>query len=159
MVNPDPDLHVGPVDPTGPEALALIDALDRLQQDLYPEESNHLEPAGDLTRPEYRFLGVYADQTLVGCGAVRTVDGAYGELKRFYVSPAHRRRGIAQMLLTALEAHVLALGIDTVRLETGVYQHEALSFYAANGYRRVAPFGPYRTDPLSVFMEKHLGAA
>lgn len=151
-----PNLKICSVDPTRPEALALIEELDRLQTALYPDESNHLEPAADLTKPDYHFLGVYADETLVACGAVRTVDGSYGELKRMYVSPDHRRRGIARILLTALEDHVRALDIDTVRLETGIYQQEALSFYAANGYRRVAPFGPYRTDPLSVFMEKRL---
>ena len=73
-----------------------------------------------------------------------------------YVTPDQRRRGVAKVLLKALETHIQSLGIDTVRLETGIHQHEALSFYTANGYRRVAPFGPYRTDPLSVFMEKRL---
>jgi len=134
----------------------LIEELDRLQQSLYPDESNHLEPAVDLGGPDYHFLGVYDAETLVACGAVKAVDRSYGELKRMYVLPSHRRRGLAQVLLAALESHVLALGIGTVRLETGVHQHEALAFYAANGYRRVAPFGPYRTDPLSVFMEKRL---
>lgn len=152
----NPELRVCPVDPTGSEALALIAELDRLQQSLYPDESNHLEPVGDLAGPAYRFLGVYVDQTLVACGAVRVVDRSYGELKRMYVTPDQRRRGVAKVLLKALEIHVQSLGIDTVRLETGIHQHEALSFYAVNGYRRVAPFGPYRTDPLSVFMEKRL---
>jgi putative acetyltransferase len=47
-------------------------------------------------------------------------------------------------------------GIGTLRLETGIHQPEALALYERAGFVRSPPFGDYREDPLSVFMEKRL---
>ena len=58
--------------------------------------------------------------------------------------------------MAALERHAAAHGALVARLETGIYQPEALALYRALGYRERPPFADYRLDPLSVFMEKRL---
>ena len=73
-----------------------------------------------------------------------------------FVLPAYRRRGAAAAILQALEDRLRRDSVFLARLETGIYQAEALAFYQGCGYRRIAPFGAYRADPLSVFMEKRL---
>jgi putative acetyltransferase len=63
------------------------------------------------------------------------------------------------MCAPALERLAAERGYSTIRLETGIRQLEALSFYEGLGYARRGPFASYRPDPLSVFMEKQLAAA
>ena len=67
-----------------------------------------------------------------------------------------RAQGLSRALMVALEAHLRASGVPLARLETGIHQPEALALYARLGYVRRGPFGAYRPDPLSVFMEKPL---
>ncbi len=67
-----------------------------------------------------------------------------------------RGLGIARRLLEALEARAKAAGIGVLRLETGIYQPEAIGLYERAGYVRRGPFSDYPDDPLSIFMEKRL---
>lgn len=80
----------------------------------------------------------------------------YGELKRMYVRPALRGRGLGRQLLERLAAHARANGVKVLRLETGIHQVEALGLYESFGFQRRGPFGTYRDDPLSLYLEKHL---
>jgi ribosomal protein S18 acetylase RimI-like enzyme len=82
-----------------------------------------------------------------------------GEVKRMYVAPAFRGRGIARALLRALEAAAGRLGVAVLRLETGTRQPEAIGLYEAAGYARIPAFGEYVGDPLSVCFEKRLPGA
>jgi putative acetyltransferase len=84
------------------------------------------------------------------------LDGAWAELKRMWVIPEARRLGISKIILAAPEAHARNEGVRTLRLETGVENHAALGLYAKAGFRHCDPFGDYRADPLSVFMQKDL---
>ncbi len=59
----------------------------------------------------------------------------------------------------ALEAFALANEVTVLRLETGINQPEALNLFRSSGYRKIGPFGSYRLDPLSVFLEKRLERA
>jgi len=105
---------------------------------------------------------VWLAEWLAGCAAVKVVDdvdGPYGEIKRVFVQPHFRGRGISKLLMGELESHLRAQGIELARLETGVHQPEALKLYETLGYDRRAPFGSYAEDPLSVFMEKRLTAS
>jgi len=78
-------------------------------------------------------------------------------LKRMYVRPAVRGRGAAESVVNVLEGIAVANGYGELYLETGVLQHAAMAFYERIGFRRRGPFGDYRDDPTSVFMEKALG--
>jgi putative acetyltransferase len=125
---------------------------------LYPAESNHLDDANELSKDNVYLVGAFCDQTLVGIGAVKCLahDVEYGEIKRLYVLPAQRAKGLAKRIMGELEAHLRQRGIGVARLETGIYQPEALGLYKALGYETREPFGEYQPDPLSVFMEKRV---
>jgi len=135
----------------------LIGALDRYLSSLYPPASNHFLDLDQLARPEIRFFVARRAGVPVACGALRVADG-YGEVKRMYVDPAARGAGLGRALLAAIEARARLEGITTLRLETGIHQAEALALYRSAGYRDCPPFGEYKTDPLSLFLEKRLGA-
>lgn len=152
----NPALAIGLEAPDQPDVVALIDALDAYQAPLYPPESNHLLDIGALKRPEVAFLVARdAQGQAVGCAAL-VVQPEHGEIKRMFVQPALRGRGVAKALYARLEAEALRRGCTRLRLETGIRQPEALAFYERLGFQRRAPFGDYREDPLSVFMERPL---
>lgn len=142
--------------PDQPDVVRLIDALDSYQKPLYPAQSHHGIDLDELARPNVRFaVARDAAGKAIACGAV--VFGAgFGELKRMFVVPECRGRGVAQALLTFLERSATAAGCVELMLETGVHQAAALALYAGNGYLTCGPFGSYSEDPHSVFMRKAL---
>ncbi|HUR90266.1 MAG TPA: GNAT family N-acetyltransferase [Ramlibacter sp.] len=149
-------VHIRIEPPDQPEAIALIDALDAYQRPLYPAESHHGIDIDALRQPNVVYaLARTAEGEAVGCGAV-VVEGSWAELKRMFVPPPHRGRGIAQALLSFLEAEAMHRGVEWLRLETGFLQPEALRLYERAGFVRRGPFGDYDDDPHSVFMEKRL---
>jgi putative acetyltransferase len=153
-------MTIRPTDPRLPAVAALLAESDATMARLYPAESNHLEGVDALCAPHVHFVGCWVDGALVGCGAVKRLhdaDGAYGEIKRVFVQPAWRGRGHSLAVMAALEAHLLSAGVPLARLETGIHQPEALGLYRRLGYQARAPFGAYRPDPLSLFLEKRLG--
>ena len=94
------------------------------------------------------------DGTAIGCGAI-VLGPAYGEIKRMFVSPSARGRGVGKQLLVFLEDCAKSKGCTRFVLETGYLQTEALSLYRRCGYERCGPFGSYVEDPNSVFMHKN----
>ncbi len=70
------------------------------------------------------------------------------------VGPAARGQGIGRALLEAIETVARRDHVQTIRLETGPLNHEALGLYRRCGYRDRGPFGNYQPGPHSVFMEK-----
>ena len=142
--------------PDQPAVVRLIDELDAYQKPLYPPQSHHGIDLGELARPNVRFaVARDAAGTAIGCGAV-VLGAGRGELKRMFVTPECRGRGIARELLTFLERSAAAAGCLELMLETGVHQAEALALYADAGYATCGPFGGYTEDPYSVFMKKEL---
>jgi putative acetyltransferase len=73
-----------------------------------------------------------------------------------FVLDSARGRGLAGLLLAALEEHALANAIGVIQLETGEPQAAAIALYEKQGYRRIPRFGQYVDDPTSVCMEKIL---
>lgn len=141
-----------------PDVLSLVAKSDDYLSSLYPPESNHAEPLDALVGEGSVFFAGYVDGQLVACGAVKLVGGdtAYGEIKRVFVDVEHRGKRLATAVMQHLEDYLSSNGIRLVRLEAGPLQPEALSLYRKLGYAERGPFGAYRTDPLSVFMEKAL---
>jgi putative acetyltransferase len=143
-------------DPGVPEARRLIAELDEYSEALYPPESNHLVPADELRRLNTVFLVAWLGGEAVGCGALVDHAGEYGELKRIYVRPDSRRAGVGRAILGELFGQARSRGLRILRLETGNAQSEALAMYERAGFRHRGPFGDYRPDPLSLFMELEL---
>jgi ketosteroid isomerase-like protein len=81
-----------------------------------------------------------ADGVAVGCGALRRLDDGAVELRRMYVRPEDRGRGLGWVILIALESEAQRLGFEILRLETGDFQPEAMSLYRAAGYREIPPY-------------------
>ena len=151
-------MHIALESVDQPDIVALIDALDAYQGALYPAESNYHLSVEALKARNVLFAVVRDDAgVVIGCGAVVLFDD-YGELKRMFVPQAQRGRGVAKAIITYLEAHAVQRNCQLLRLETGIHQPEALSLYASAGYERRGPYGDYPEDPLSVFMEKAIGA-
>lgn len=153
------ELRIADCDPGHPDTARLIARSDALMSALYPAESNHFDGPDTLRQANVRFVAAWAGERVVGCGAVKCLPGppAYGEIKRVFVDEAVRGRGIARAIMAVLEASLLDHGIALVRLETGIHQPEAIGLYRRLGYVERPPFGDYRPDPLSLFMEKRLG--
>jgi GNAT superfamily N-acetyltransferase len=99
------------------------------------------------------------DGTPLGCGALRPLGEGIAELKRMYVIPSARGRGIGRAVLEALEELTRREGWTTLRLETGPRQPEAAALYRRAGYRQIEAFGSYRATPHaadSLFFERVL---
>lgn len=156
MRNRLPDLVITIADPADPSVRALIDALDQYMIPLYPAESNHLLDIETLRRPQMRFFSAIVGEDVLGCGGC-WLHGDYAEIKRVYVSPKARGLGLAKKLMRRIEHEARVSGRSIARLETGIYQPEAIGLYRALGYAERGPFGDYGPDPNSVFMEKVLG--
>ena len=143
------------VDPRGADYMRLLQASDDYAASLYPAESNHMLDIDTLLRPQMNFYGVLVDEVVKGCGGFwEHVDCV--EIKRVFVDPSARGLGISRKLMAVLEDEARAKGFKTARLETGISQPEALGLYRSIGYVDCGPFGDYKLDPLSVFMEKML---
>lgn len=156
------------------EIRALVAELQATLAEHYAPEQQHGVPIEGLFAPSVRFFVARQGGVAIGCcgvafdsDEVAEVDEARGdaaELKRMFVRPAGRGRGIARALLAHVEAEVRAHGATTIRLETGDRQHDAIRLYERAGYRRCASFGTYAAMPpqaiaTSVFMEKELDDA
>ncbi|MDE2564784.1 MAG: GNAT family N-acetyltransferase [Burkholderiales bacterium] len=143
--------------PDQPEVVALLDALDAYLAGLYPPEANHILGVQALLAPEVSFYVARRDGVAVGTGALRLATGeGHGEIKRMYVVPAERGRGVAYALLQALEARARELGRLRLQLETGRDQRAAVRLYERCGYTRCEAFGGYPDNGLSLFMGKTL---
>ena len=80
----------------------------------------------------------------------------YGEVKRMYVRPVYRGLGLGKAMLNRLAEYARERQVGVLRLETGIYQTEAIRLYERFGFQRRPPFGEYKEDPLSVYYEKSI---
>lgn len=141
-------------DPTRPEIAALLQAGEEYGAALYPAESNHFLSIDTLTADNVVFVSARdPDQKAIGTGALALFDG-WAELKRMWVIPEARGKGISKLLLADLENRARSAGALCIRLETGIANTEALGLYRQVGFTSCDPFAGYLPDPLSVFMEK-----
>jgi len=147
-------LTIKPVEPHRSEIIQLIEQLDEYQSSLYPPESNHLDSVEALSKSKAFFLAAYIDSEVCGIGSAKLMDD-YGEIKRVFVPPNRRGRGIAKAIMKELESYLVKKAVAYARLETGIHQSEAIQLYERLGYNKIGPFGEYKEDPLSVFMEKN----
>jgi putative acetyltransferase len=152
------EIAIEPVKAPTSEVLELLAELDAVLSGPYAADQRHALSIEQLFQPDVRFFVARLDGAAVACGGVGFYAG-YAELKRMYSKPAVRGRGVAKALLRRLEAEARAAGAPLLRIETGIYQEEALRFYEGAGFRRCGPFGPYADMPpraieLSLFYEK-----
>ncbi len=136
----------------------LLNESDLYMQALYPDESNHMLSLSHLLNESTDLIGVIVEDELAGIGAVKRLKSGdvYGEIKRVFVPEKHRGKGLSKCIMNALHQRLIDSGISEAKLETGIYQAEAIGLYKALGYLECEPFGEYQLDPLSIFMAKTL---
>jgi putative acetyltransferase len=140
------------------EAQRLIAALDAHLAGRYSADQRF----GPNLRPQHlapglgTFVIARAGGRAVGCGALRRLDEATAEVKRMYVEPELRGRGIAKAILDHLEAAARVMGTRRLVLETGIYQAEAIGLYRRMGFNPVRCWGEYEGVLTSVCFEKNL---
>ncbi len=140
------------------DAQELVAALDAGLAQLYPPEqrfgpnlkAQHLE-SGKGT-----FLVARDNGRAVGCGAIRMLDGKSAEVKRMYVEPDQRGKGVGRAVLEQLEAAAKQLGALRLVLETGIHSPEALALYRGAGFTQIDCWGEYATSPTSICLEKKI---
>ena len=142
--------------PDSNDASALIEELESHLASLYPSESRHGYSVDKLLGEGVAFFVVREDGVVAGCGGVQLYGTEYGELKRMYVRPEFRGRGLGKLTLSHLIHYARGQGVGLLRLETGIYQKEAIGLYEASGFQRIPPFAAYADDPLSLFFEKRI---
>lgn len=138
------------------EFAALRDAQQDELAERYGEDDIGRDMSGDgvLAAVVARVDGVAA-----GCGALRVaveLGPGVGELKRMYVAPGARRRGVGRAVLLELERVAGAHGLTRLVLETGARQPEALGMYAAAGYLPIERYGEYADEPGSICLGRSL---
>ena len=126
-------------------------------QELRERYGTDTEPGGPPAEVDVFLVARADDGGVLGCGGLRRLDDdGRVELKRMYVRPRARGRGVGRALLAALEAEARALGATHVVLETGSLQPDAISLYEEAGYRPIPCFGPYAGEPLSRCYQRDL---
>lgn len=98
----------------------------------------------------------YENNSAVGCGAFREKENDTVEIKRMFVHPDYRKKGIASALLAALEVWAAEENYLYTILETGKNQPEAINLYQKLGYSVIPNYPPYENMDNSVCMKKAL---
>lgn len=137
--------------------IELCHQLDAYLNDLVGGEENRAEyiPYNELTDIHDVWVA-YANGSAVGCASYKKISSDVAEVKRVFVHPEYRGKGIAEHLMMALETNARQQGYHRLLLETGESLVAATQLYKKLGYRIVDNYGPYIDMPESLCMEKRI---
>jgi GNAT superfamily N-acetyltransferase len=143
------------------EAQNLILALNTELEKRYPEEGANFFrlDAEEVSIGRGGFFIASIDGDPVGCGAIRRLEPGVAEIKRMYVAPSARGRGVGRLILAALEAEAVHLGMHRILLETGPRQPEAIALYTRAGFTQIPLYGEYVDSNFSFCMAKEIEPA
>jgi putative acetyltransferase len=143
---------------THPAVLDLIGEHLQSMHDSSPPESVHALDVSELRGDDVTFWTAWDDGELLGCGALKELDGKHGEIKSMRTVTRHLRKGVATALLEHIIDVARARGYERVSLETGSDGpfEGALRFYERHGFEYCEPFADYVLDPFSRFMTRQL---
>lgn len=152
------ELSIGTASPFDPDSRILLSDLREELLGKYPDELRDL-PFGpeEVAMEGAAFLLARIGENVVGCGAIRPLAPGVAELKRMFVVPEARGRGVGRALLQRLEDSAGTMGYAFMRLETGLKQPEAIALYESAGYKPCECYGQYSSNEVSVCFEKRLG--
>ncbi|MEO8307245.1 MAG: GNAT family N-acetyltransferase [Pseudomonadota bacterium] len=141
-------------DLTRPQVRALLGEHLSNMHELSPPESVHALDITGLQGADITFWTAWEGAQLLGCGALKELDPAHGEVKSMRTPMQLRRRGAGRVMLTHIIDEARRRHYSRLSLETGSMQafEPAQRLYASFGFRFCAPFGPYQPDPNSAFM-------
>ena len=142
-------------DLSGPEIQSLLAEHLRFMYEISPPESVHALDLDELKQPEITFWSAWDDDgDLMGCGALKVLGSAEGEIKSMNTASRHRRKGVARQLLEHIITVARIRGYKRLYLETGSEPEfaPARQLYASLGFSICPPFADYTDDPLSTYM-------
>jgi ribosomal protein S18 acetylase RimI-like enzyme len=141
---------------THPDAARLVEEVQQEYVARYGGRDETPLAPGYFEPPAGSFFVGYVAGRPVATGAWRrrhdvVVDGSddAAEIKRMYVAPEARGRGLARAMLAHLEATARSAGAEVMVLETGLAQPEAIALYESSGYTPIPGFGFYKDAPLA----------
>jgi pimeloyl-ACP methyl ester carboxylesterase/GNAT superfamily N-acetyltransferase len=135
----------------GPAAKVLVPDYVSEIRVMYPDWTPDVPPRlmpEDVEPPAGRWLVAYRDGEPVGCAALKRLDPTTAEIKRVYVAPEVRGRGIARALLARLEEIARDVGYKTLRMDTGARQPASVALFDSIGYERIAD---YNGNPVAAY--------
>ncbi|SDE81541.1 GNAT family N-acetyltransferase [Cellulophaga baltica] len=142
-------------DASNKDFLKLIEALDAYLKIIDGDEHDFYNQFNGTDHLD-NILVVYEDDLAIGCGAIKHFDEATVEIKRMYVKPAYRGKGLASKILKELEQWSRELKYISIILETGTRQVEAVALYHKNKYTTIPNYGPYTDVKNSICFKKIL---
>jgi putative acetyltransferase len=139
-----------------PAVVALLQEHLQGMAQLSPPESIHALDLDGLKGTDITFWSAWQDDELVGCGALKQLDAAHGEIKSMRTASRHRRKGVAAAMLAHILAEADRRTYRQLSLETGSMQgfEPARRLYVRFGFQSCGPFADYMDDPNSVFMTR-----
>lgn len=145
-------------DLTGKEIAEFLEQHISEMKAISPPESKHALDLNGLRRPEITFWTVWDKDVLVGCGAIKQLDGSHAEIKSMRTAPEYRSKGVASILLRHIIKEAESRNYQKLSLETGsmAFFEPARQLYLKFGFVYCEPFANYKEDPNSVFMTKKL---
>ena len=151
-------ITVSPDDPRSPDAQRLLTAFVEEVKRRYeepPADVGYFDPAL-VSVPRSVFIIARVEGNAVGCGALVPMEDEIAEIKRMFVLPEQRGRGIAKKILERLGGFAQDFEYDRIRLETGIKQPESIALYGKAGFYRVPNFPPFEGDRTAVCFEKRI---
>jgi GNAT superfamily N-acetyltransferase len=151
-------IAIEPAAPDSADAVACLKAyfaeLEERFGTAFDPDAGATSPDTAMAPPKGAFLIARLDGRAVGCGGVKLLEPGVGEIKRMWIAPDMRGRGLSRLLLDAIEQAARGLGFASVRLDTNRTLGEARALYARTGYREIARYNdnPYADH----FFEKAL---
>jgi putative acetyltransferase len=145
-------------DLSGPPIRALISRHLAGMHEHSPPESVHAFDIDKLRSPGVTFWSAWVGEELAGCGALKRLDDARGEIKSMRVADAFLGRGVGRAMLAFIMEEARGRGMRSLWLETGSAAAfaPALKLYQSAGFVRCGPFDGYLEDPFSIFLTREL---
>lgn len=137
--------------------IILCHALDDFLNELVGGEKNRSQyiPYNKLD-DIHDVIVVYDDRKPIGCASFKKYKGDCAEVKRVYICPEYRGRGISLRLMERLETAAKEKGFHYFVLESGEPLIAAMALYRRIGYKVIPNYGPYRDMKDSICMRKEL---
>lgn len=151
-------LDIRPDDLRGSAIAALLREHLEHMHAITPAGSVHALDIDSLRGPGISFWSIWDGDELLGCGALKQLDPATGEIKSMRTAEAHRGRGVGSRMLEHIVAEARRRGYRRLLLETGAMPEFAAArrFYARHGFEPRGPFADYTDDPNSAFMSREI---
>ena len=147
-------LRITPDDLTGTDIRALLEVHFAGMLASSPPGNCHFLDFDGLNADDVTFWSIWDGDALAGCGALKQLDDAHGEIKSMRTDPAHLGKGVGTQMLRHIIADAKVRGMKRLSLETGSTPDfdAAHALYLGHGFAYCDPFGDYVLDPFSRFM-------